>query len=383
MIDAVKRSLPFRSTLGSLPFALLVPLAVCTLAGCGDKTTVPGDDDPFLRPTGVLQLSPGNPTGKDEDPSIFKTADGHYYACWLSDRDGNDDLYVCHSFALESWDAPIRMTTHTDADWYPSILPTPAGDYLLVWMRAQTSAPFARHVIVNRSASPLSWDPTNELPVTSGLVDDFVPYPVALGPALFIYFDRGVGTSTGSRDLYFVRSDDGGATWTEAAALDDLNHALEMDSFPFVTTNPGGGLTMIWLRYAPPAQGPTPYLDPSSDLVLSTSADGVHWSAPTAVTANDGAQIVDSIPSLYSEGGDLHALWTSNLVDPTRGDIVELHLGGGATYPDSLVNLTTANAAPGWSARAIATHQLGMYIRVWVSTITGSKKVHYQLFERL
>jgi hypothetical protein len=356
-----------------------IAAAAVLCAACGEKMT--GSPTPDLGPTGVLRLSPGNDGGKDEDPHVLRTVAGDFYAAWLSDRDGNDEIYVCGSPSGMEWTPPTRATTHGDADWYPSLAEA-AGAYHLVWMRQQVAPPYERHVWYNRSPDALAWSPANEVALTSGAVDDFVPFMVELHGTLFVYFDSQARSANGTRDLYQVRSTDAGSTWTDPAPLDDLNDATEMDSFPFAMRNVLGGLTMVWIRYDASASGAVPYLHESSDVFWSASPDGIDWGAPQALTANDADGIVDSIPSLYGSLEETYFVWTSNLVDRARGDVVELAFSRRAEYPAAVINVSAGNQAPGWSARVVPAEQGGLFLRVWVATISGSKKVHYQLFER-
>src|SRR6185503_20618861 len=91
----------------------------------------------------------------------------------------------------------------------------------------------------NSSIDGITWEPANEKQVTSGLVDDFLPYLTTVNGNLFIYFDNLTGRSTSStRDLFLSTSSDGGSTWGNPVELTSINSATEMDSFAYVRQRP-------------------------------------------------------------------------------------------------------------------------------------------------
>jgi hypothetical protein len=355
--------------------------------GCEPEPT-PHDE---LAPTGAMQLSPPNPLcdaapepcePKDEDPSLLATADGVFHVAWMSNRDGDDELYLTQSHDGASWSAPVRLTDDAEADWYPTLIEhqTATARFHLVWMRQHGAPDYARHVYYNNSADGVTWDPAREVQVTSGLVDDFAPYLVAHGGELLVYFDNRAGRSmSGTRDLFLTRSTDG-ASWTAPEPLDTLNSTTEMDTLPFVAPRPfSTQLMAIWVRYRGDATDVGSYVDPSSDLWFATSEDGRSWATPLPMnpqTANDDH--VDTIGSIYTAGEEVFT-WMAGVDNEPHVMEVPLSAVWNHTFEAGVVDVTGANGVPGWSPRAARTLQQGLYLRVWVS---ADKRVYSQLFSR-
>jgi hypothetical protein len=319
---------------------------------------------------------------KDEDVTILLAEDHSFFVAWLSNRtDGNDDIYIVRSTDGITWSDPVRVTSSADADWFPTLVefPTARGRFHLSWMRQQISAPFERHIFFNSSEDGLTWDSANEVQVTTGAVDDFLPYLYVHNGNFHIYFDNLVGrSSSGTRDLFLSRSTDGGATWEAPQELTTANSTTEMDSFPYVVQRPfSNSLMMLWIRYNASATGMAGYLDPSSDLVFATSDDGISWSPAFPVTTDNPDTTVDTIPSVYNTGDKEIFTWMQGVNNEPH--LMEIPLTFPSTYPTGLIDLSAANSKTGYSPRVVKTLKDKTYIRTFVS---ADKKIFYQVFER-
>jgi hypothetical protein len=368
-------------------FFLLVVLS----CGKEDKGGCAQNAHNALVPGDPKVLSPENPacagttTGceaKDEDSAILLAQDGAFYVTWMSNRtERNDDIYVIRSTEGVSWDDPIRVTTHVDSDTYPGMIEhdTPRGKFHLVWTRQQTSAPFARHIYLNSSPDGVTWDPAQEVQVTSGLVDDFLPNLIARDGNLHIYFDNLMGRSTtGTRDIFLTRSTDGGSTWSAPEAL-TINSDTEMDTFAYVAPRPfSTSLMMVWVRYDASATGAVPYLHPSTDLFFATSEDGITFGTPFIATPGDNPDTtVDSIPSIYIAGAQEMITWMKGVNNEPH--VMEIQFTFPTTYPTGIVDVTSSNKVPGYSPRVTRTLKQNTYLRTWVGS---DKRIYYQVFER-
>jgi hypothetical protein len=352
-------------------------LAACTRSGQGDGGSLDGGDagldgGPALGPTVPQLLTPPDAGTKDEDPGLLRARDGSYFLAWLSDRDGNDEIYVMRSLDARTWSAPVRITYNSDADWYPHLAQTADGRFHLVWFRTQVNPPYYRHVYASSSNDGLSWDAGSERLVTdAGLSDDWAPMVVATSDGrLLAYFSSQLKGTTGNSELFVSQSFDLGETWAPPQHLNASDPA-RVDVFPYVVERHPGDFLMVWETYD--VDGGTNYFDPSSDLAYATSADGITWSAATALT-HDDAGYVDAIPSVYDRR---YVLWTSTgPIGPPTPKILDLNLEDGG-----LVDSTAAHGMNGYSAQAVASDEGGLYLGVWVSDI-GSKRLFWQLFAR-
>ena len=78
----------------------------------------------------AFTLSPGNPTGQDEDPAILLARDRSLYVAWYSDRLGVNDkeIFLVRTTDGMTWtDPPIRVTRHDDWAFYPTLAQDPTG----------------------------------------------------------------------------------------------------------------------------------------------------------------------------------------------------------------------------------------------------------------
>jgi hypothetical protein len=342
----------------------------------GDGTGGPHDG---LVPGDPVPLSPPNSAsgGKDEDASILLATDGRFYVAWLSNRDGNDDLYVMRSDDGLAWSAPARVTTNLASDWYPTLLQDGGGRFHLTWMRQASTT---RTVVYNSSADGLSWDPSSELAVTGGVSDDFVPHAIEHAGHIHVYFDSALRSSDGTRSLFLVQSTmraaDGSVTaWSAPVELTSANSSTESDQFAFVQRRAqSSDLLMVWLRHTASPDEFVGFLHPSADLYFATSADGVAWDTPAPVMAEDGA--VDTMPAFYAVDLQERLLWMRGV--SAAPHVFEMPLGG--SFPGDAVDVTLSNALPGWSPRVTPTLKRDTYLRVWVSAADTS--LYSQVFER-
>lgn len=360
----------------------MLPLAA-VLAACagGDDEggdSAPGAHDGLVAGAPVI-LSPANPNAspKDEDACIFMNQFGHFYVAWMSNRDGNDEIYVMRSSDGQFWSSPNRVTTNADADWYPTLLHH-NNRYHMVWMR-QTAT--TRTLWYNSSPDGITWNAANETPVTTGTQDDFVPHMAAIGGTLHVYFDSFMRSGDGTRGLYHMQSTGFGlggevSGWTTPAELTALNHTTESDQFPYVMARPGGGYLMSFIRHAGSATAINGYLDPTSDINWATSGDGVTWTYGGAMMAEDGA--VDTIPALYVANGQE----TFSFMRGISGQpyIIDYDYSLLGSWPTGWVNVSLANGVNGWSSRVTPTLKAGTFLRVFVRA--SDLRLMLQVFTR-
>ncbi len=344
------------------------------------------DATPAFQPTEAAALDLGNPDKADDDPFVMRAQDGAFYLVFLSDRaaDDNNDLYITRSDNGIEWIDPIRVTQHPDSDWYPTLFQSPDGMFHLIWFRAQRAAPFAQHLFYSHSVDGLTWDTADEVAVTSGLVDDWAPAALLDSSGeLRIYFASQARGASGSRDLYLVRSTDGGGSWQPAELLEEVSSS-DHEMFPWVVERGPDDYAMVFERYD--MSGGSNFFDPSSDIFLSTSTDGSTWTAPLPVTVDAADDQVDALPSLFwAPVAEQWILgWTSTAHSiPPRGDLLELALDDRGDYPAAALNRSAVHGVPGWSARVADTPNPDVILMVWVSNATSvHPKLYGQLLER-
>lgn len=344
------------------------------IAACGGGSPAAGDapaagfepGDPFL-------LTPGSPA-EDEDPSVLRAADGTLAVAFFSRRQGNADIWVTTTRDGVTWTGPARVTTDADDDFAPSLIQDRTGRFHLTWFRRAPAPTYYAHVRSTSTMDLASWSLAAERRVTdaTGFLEDWVPTlaETAGGDLVIVFVSRFRGTGS-TYDLYAVTSGDGGDTWGAPVALDDVNDPAAHDHLPFLART-GADLTLAWVRCD--TTNATPWENPSADVFLSTSTDGVRWTAPANVTHDTG--VLDVFPALYERfGGAWSLVWVSTAASPS-GTIFDLPVAGVAGYPAGRAALPLA----GYSPRIVATPRPGVYFGVAVQGATGAQDIYGRFF---
>lgn len=184
---------------------------------------------------------------------------------------------------------------------------------------------------------------SSEFRLTDDLAEDTHPSMLQTPNALWLVW---ASSRTGSYELFYKTSDDGGETWSDDLRITENTYK---DAFPSAVTTQGGDVWVVWSMrrtggyeiyysifngssWSEPARLTQ---DVSSDLTptVAQTADGLIWvawssnsqdgnfeiyyqtfngSAWSAVNrlTNDGA--TDSAPALVNVGSDLWAVWSSD-----------------------------------------------------------------------
>jgi hypothetical protein len=341
-----------------------------------DADVVGGQDaagDPVFEPGDAITLTGDNPA-EDEDPSVLRAADGTMVVAWFGRVDGNADLFVATTHDGATWSEPVRVTTSPEEDFAPQLAQTSDGWFHLTWFRRAPEPTFYAHVRHTRTMDLSRWEVGDETQVADAdPIEDWVP-TIAERPDgdLQIVFVSRIRGESAPHDLYTVTSSDGGETWSEVAPVAGLNDDAEQDHLPFLART-GAELTLAWNRCdADPA---TPWTNPTSDLMVATSADGDTWSEPRAITDDDEGGVLDVFPSLYADhAGAWSLLWVTSALEPT-GTVVRLPIGG--AYPADRGELP---AMTGYSPRVAATPTDGVFLGAWVEGATGAQDIRVRFF---
>lgn len=351
-------------------------LVLGTGVGCNDDAADPGDPPPPGRysPTSARLLSTGSPT-KDEDPSVLQASDGSMLIAWFSDRaDGAGDIYVRRDTLQTDWSSTVRVTVAPEGDFYPSLIQDDAGTFHMTWFRWYTLE--RGHILYSKSSDALVWNVADEESVTTDPdIDDWLPTPaIAADGTRFVYFvsDRRDLVNPTS-EIYVASKGPADTDWSAPFAPLNLNSALEHDQLPFVART-GALFTLVWVRHD--TSEPKPWENPKSHLFLSTSADGLSWTAAQQVT-NDAGNVVHLFPSIYfPTPGAPALLWLSTRTGAP--EVYEMPVTG--TYPADAVVIRDLGA--GYSHRVAATPTSGVYLGAWVVGPLGAEDVYYRFFER-
>jgi hypothetical protein len=353
---------------------LAAALMLGSLAGCGgSEPTQPTPSGPTFEPTDPRLLSTGSPT-KDEDPSVLRARDGTMFVAWFSDRGGNADIYVASTTNGNDWTAPVRVTTHAGGDFNPHLIQDDTGTFHVVWFRWE--ALFRGNIRYNSSRDGRTWDPATEVAVTTEAgVDDWVPTIARTADgALRVYFVSTLrDASNRTSEIYVASRPPGAAAFSPAVKAAGVNSASEHDHLPFAART-GSDVSLVWVRHD--TSEPLPWLNHKSDLMYSTSTDGLAWRPPTRVT-DDADDVVNLFPTMFAGLDDRWStLWLSTRTGSPR--VFELPLASVGTASGS----ENASLPAGYSHKIAATSTPGVYLAAWVQGPEGSQDVYYRFFRR-
>lgn len=332
---------------------------------------------PVFSPTGPALLSTSSPQN-DEDPSVLLSRDGKILVVWFSERAGNSDLYVTSTEDGVSWTPAKRVTTDPGGDFNPSLIQDETGLFHLAWFR--WTSLYTGHIWYNSSPDGLTWDPNSELQVTQEPdVDDWVPtLTKAANGTLLVYFvsDRRIQAAPDpASQIYVATKRPGHPTWDASVLAAGINSSTEHDHLPFAARI-GDSITLTWVRYD--QSKALPWENPKSNLLLSTSTDGLNWSTPTMVT-HETSNVVNLFPALFSSfDGIWSMLWLSTRLGSPEA--FELPVSQAAMFPTGLVENQMLPA--GYSHRVSRTPTRGVYLGVWVQGPDGARDVYYRFFSR-
>jgi hypothetical protein len=300
----------------------------------------------------------------DEDASVVRTRDGRFRAVWWSKRNGQVDLFTRVSDDGVTWTDEQAITNDPGEDYYPSLIQSRDRTFHLAWFRFVRGLA-RKDIWYARSADGREWSRPVRIS-TAGL--DWAPamYEDSFGMVWIVWSS----TRSGNRELYTVRSGDGGRTWSHFVRLTD---SPEEDDFPAVLARPNGERTLAWTRYAHGSKQDDYYRDASAEVVTATSRDGLHWSAPVTQSPPDpGNRYIDMLPWLFGDkdGGHTYLAWTSSRPS-TRGEILVREL----TSPDAPIHQLTTSTGSDYAARIVPASQPGAYLMVWTSGREGAMRV--------
>jgi len=348
-------------------------LGLLGLAGCAGLTPPPRqsfDTSPIASPalSAPLRLSEG--AEDDEDPAVVRSDDGTFHVVWAAkDAGGQVDLFVRSSRDGRSWSAPVRITDHPDADYYPALAQTRDGTLHLAWFRLQREAG-RMDIWYAYSRDGRSWSRPFAITERDG---------IDWAPAIYEDTERGLwilwsSDRTGNRELFSVRSDDGGRSWSRAHQVTD---SPEQDDFPHVV-DVHGERVLFWTRYRAGSPLRSFYRDASAEVVRATSRDGLHWSEPALCTPGDpGDRYVEILPFAFADTAQdrIYVSWTSDRSHES-GDILAYELAS-ASAP--IRQLTTSKRSD-YDAKIVPTGRPDEYLMVWVSTRDGKADIFVRLF---
>jgi hypothetical protein len=227
------------------------------------------------------------------EPSITVDSLGHLHVVWSDFTPGNYEIYYMKSTdGGASWTTGKRLTWNAGWSQSPKIVAYSSNYLHVVW---SDSTPGVNEIYYMRSTDGgTHWSASQRLTWTSGW--SYAPDLAVdlLGHPHVVWYDN----TPGNNEIYYVRSPDGGASWTTRHRLtwtsgDSLSPSLFVDS--------EGYLNLVWSDNSPG----------NYEIYFKRSVDwGNSWSTNLRRTWNSGESncpviVIDSL-------GRIHVAWYDN-----------------------------------------------------------------------
>lgn len=284
-------------------------------------------------------------------PSIA-VSDTVVHVVWNDNRDGNSKIYYKRS--LDSglnWSPDFRLTPNGNASYEPSIS---TSDTLVhvVWTDYRTGK---YQIFYKRSTDAgLNWSPDTCLSHdTSYAVTASV---TSAASNVFVVWQ---GFQEGNYKIYYLRSTDGGASWSTDSRLTN-GSGSETSSSPALF---GPYVHVVWRDTR----------NMRNDLYYKRSSDyGMTWSADTCLC---NAQNDRNDPSVSVSGSNVHAIWSDTRDGPPNWEIYYKRStnSGFSWSPDvRLTNDANRSIRPSLAVSGPMVHV------VWEDNRDGNYEIYYK-----
>lgn len=283
-----------------------------------------------------------------------------------------------------TWTPPVPLNSDaatdgaSDYDWLPTVTGDSAGTWVAAW---RSGAPDA--VSVSRSLDGITWSAPVTFVGTGGGLAPSVATDGAGTWIVTWHASGALGGSIGfDEDILFTRSTDGGSTWTPEAPL-ATNAATDSgdDQEPYVTTDGAGTWVAVW--YSEDTLGGTIGGD-RDVLVARSTDGGATWTDPAALNTNaatdDGSRDQGARVTADGTGAFVATWYSEDTLGGTLGTDYDVLLArstdGGATWtnPAALSATALTDAAGDFGART-ATDGEGTWVAAWLTDAFGGTVV--------
>ena len=187
--------------------------------------------------TGNKRLT--NNAGNSSSPAT--AVDGsNIYVVWDDNTPGNYDIYFKKSDdGGVTWSPNKRLTTNAGAR-YPSIAVNGPNIYV-VWTAYATPGSFEIYFKKSDDGG-VTWSPNKRFTNNAGI--SWLPAIAADGPNIYVVWQD---DTPGNYEIYFKKSDDGGATWS---ANERLTNNAGTSSYPAIAVD-NSNIYVVWQNFLP------------------------------------------------------------------------------------------------------------------------------------
>lgn len=308
----------------------------------------------FLPAITVNSAPPGTDTAASDPAVGYDAARGVWLVASLTIGRGISHIHVSRSTDGSSWSGPVEVASGAvlDKEWIACDNGTTSPFHGRCYMAYTDDV---KNIVVSQSSDDggLTWS----APVrAASLLVGTQPVVQPNGTLVVVAGDyNGAKGLTGS--MVALRSVDGGATFTRATVSDlrsTDNGVVRAISLPSVDADTNGTIYATWhdCRFRPGCA--------QNDLVLSTSTDGIAWTAPARIPTAPGGSFVSGLAADPAAPGRLGVVYAYFTPARLLGIGFSSSQDGGRTWAP----MTSLHAQPmdtSWLAQAEGGRMVGDY----------------------
>ena len=229
-----------------------------------------------------------NNSGHSYFPAIAARG-ANVYVAWYDDTPGNEEIYFRRSVdGGASWQSAERITNNEGESFEPAIAASDLNVFLVWWDRS----PGNSEIFFRKSEDGgATWKPAKRITYNVGESEN-PAIAVNHANVYVIWCDK----TPGNYEIYFRKSADGGSTWQAARRL---TSGIGASLYPAIAVN-GTNVYVVWSEYA---------VD-NWEIYFRKSADGgATWQSAKRLTTNAG----DSrIPDIAVSEANIYVTWYDN-----------------------------------------------------------------------
>jgi hypothetical protein len=257
--------------------------------------------------------------------------------------------------AQAGWTSAIRLTWNSGLSVFPDMAVDSFGNLHVVWV---DTTPGNEEIYYKKSPDGgATWTTAKRLTMTPGSSGGPSITADSSGNPHVVWYDN----TLGSREIYYMKSTDGGATWTTAKRL---TWTADNSWDPAIVAGSSGKLYLVWYEETPG----------NWNIYFKCSTDGgTTWTTNKRLTWTSGDSLWPSIA--VDSSGNLHVVWSHNPPSMPLEIYYRKSTDGGATWTTSKRLTWTAQGSEG---PAIAADSSGHLHVVWYDSTPGNVEIYYK-----
>jgi hypothetical protein len=258
--------------------------------------TVDGDP-PF---SGNRKVNTGSDTANQLNAAIIVDPSGIVYVAWEDERNDNGDIYFANSTdGGATWSNPnmkINTDNGTEIQGTPSLALDSTGTIYAAWSDNRNG--YLNIYFANSKDGGATWTDPNVRVKSSTAFQSDPTMAVDSTGTIYLAWQNGYD---GDWDIYFVKSNDGGTTWTDPPTRVNTDSTSFFQLNPTIAVNSSGAIYMAW----------DDERNGNSDIYFTKSTDGgATWTDPNLKVNTDSTSYSQYNPTIAVDlMGTVYLAW--------------------------------------------------------------------------